>query len=84
MATLRATYSKTSVTPCPVFADVKNSFGRCSGCGGRLNEVEGDGPDAGVVDMLYAFSRWKRLGVIVGPEETVEEEGCRRGARVGE
>lgn len=34
ITTRRATYSNTGATPAPVFADVKNNFGRRSGYGG--------------------------------------------------
>jgi len=84
IVTRREMYSNTSETPWPVFADVKNSFGRRSGGGGGLNELDGESAEAGVVDSVVARSRRKRLGVIVGALETEEDEGWRRGVRVGE
>ena len=83
--TRRAMYSKTSLTPSPVFADVKKSFGYRSRGGGGTYEFEGDTPSSGVVAVVVpACPRMKRLGVMVGAEEMDELEGMRRGDRYGE
>ena len=51
MTTRLAIYSKTSETPSPVFADVKNSLGLWSGWGGRGIGDEAIGED-GVVNPV--------------------------------
>ena len=57
ITTRLATYSKTSATPSPVLADVKNSLGP------RGSGVEES--SSGVVISVAAFSRANRLGVMV-------------------
>lgn len=52
MTTRRAIYSKTSVTPSPVLAEVKKSLAPRSGLGGIAEDVEGDGAETGVVDSV--------------------------------
>ena len=85
--TRRAMYSKTSLTPSPVFADVKNRRGYRSGGGrgGVLADGPGGEPDSGVVAVVVpACPRTKRLGVIVGAEDMDDVEGMRRGERPGD
>jgi hypothetical protein len=82
-------YSNTSRTPSPVFADVKKSLGPRSGGGGKRGIVseagEGRVNVGGVV--AAAWSRVKRLGVMVGAEDDDvldNDDVMRRGARTGE
>jgi len=60
--TRNAIYSNTSLTPSPVFADVKKSLAPKSGGSGRYDP----GVVAGVIDRCPLVNR---LGVIVGADE---------------
>lgn len=87
--TRRATYSKTSATPTPVLADVKNSFvPHCGGAGYAGRVCTGDGAGLGVVHVVDAarpFPFTKRLGVMVCVSDTVDDiDGFRWGERTGE
>lgn len=83
LTTRCATYSKTSATPSPVLADVKNSFAPRSGGGDMGSECVGAGD--GVAARVLPLERPYKLGVIVWVSESADEkDGCRRAVRTGD